>query len=303
VLILLVALAFVGTAALLALRGLASAEAGKHQNLGRIEAYGFAPATTALTAEAHPRVRDRVDRIADRLGVLVDRHVNTEHDLELRRQLYAAGLYSMTPGKFRGYRALATAGLVAFWLLTGARGNPVIAILGFIACGALGWVGPAFVVKRRATTRLDRMDYEMPELVDLLVTTVEGGLGFAAALQVATRNFDGPLGEEFRLALREQHMGLTMTEALSNVLTRTDTAAVRSFVQAVIQGESLGVSIGKVLRDLADDMRRRRRHAAQERAHKAATKIIFPVALLIFPAFFVVTLGPVAASILEALRG
>jgi tight adherence protein C len=209
----------------------------------------------------------------------------------------------MTPRKFLGYRLLTTAvpALLWIWLALAAGASAAATIVTPLFLGAIGWVGPAFVVHRRATSRLDRIDYEIPELVDLLVTAVEGGLGFSASLQIAIRNFEGPLGEELRLALQEQSMGLTMSEALSNFLTRSDTPAVHSFVQAVVQGETLGVSIGKILRDLAGEMRRRRRQAAEERAHKAGTKILFPLVLFIFPALFIVILFPVMIEIVNGL--
>jgi tight adherence protein C len=98
-------------------------------------------------------------------------------------------------------------------------------------------------------------------------------------------------------------MGLSTNQALSNMLSRIDTPAMRAFVQAVAQGETLGVSVGKILRDLASEMRNRRRHAAQERAHKAGTKILFPLVFLIFPSLFVVVLGSALSSISHALNG
>ena len=105
----------------------------------------------------------------------------------------------------------------------------------------------------------------MPELVDLLVTTVEAGVGFASALQLA------------------------------------DSSATRAFTQALLQGESLGVSIGTILRDLAIDMRKRRRQLAEERAQKTPTKILFPLIVLILPAMFIVVLGPALLDIIEFL--
>jgi tight adherence protein C len=96
-------------------------------------------------------------------------------------------------------------------------------------------------------------------------------------------------------------MGLTTNEALTNMAARIDTLSIRSFIQAVNQGESLGVSIGKILRDLAAEMRSRRRQAAEERAHRAGTKIIFPVALCIFPAIFVIALGPMLIYVTHGL--
>jgi len=95
-------------------------------------------------------------------------------------------------------------------------------------------------------------------------------------------------------------MGLTTEEALRNMLARADTPAVRSFVRAVTQGETLGVSIGDILRSLATEMRKRRRAAAEERAQKAPVKILFPLVFLIFPAMFVILLGPAVFDFIDA---
>jgi tight adherence protein C len=132
---------------------------------------------------------------------------------------------------------------------------------------------------------------EMPELVDLLVTTVEAGVGFTAALQLVARRVTGPLAQELRISLQEQAMGLTVEKALENMRVRVDSISVRMFVQAIVQGQSLGVSIGKILRELAVDMRKRRRQIAEERAQKAPTKILFPLVFLILPALFIIVLG------------
>ena len=171
---------------------------------------------------------------------------------------------------------------------------------GAVVAVYFGWRAPLIVVDRRARFRLQEIDYELPELVDLLVVTVEAGLGFAGSLQVASERIGGPLGEELRLTLQEQNMGLTTEEALRNMLARADTPAVRSFVRAVTQGETLGVSIGDILRSLATEMRKRRRAAAEERAQKAPVKILFPLVFLIFPAMFVILLGPAVFDFIDA---
>ena len=98
-------------------------------------------------------------------------------------------------------------------------------------------------------------------------------------------------------------MGLSTNEALRNLLDRCDTPLMRSFVRSVLQGETLGVSIGQIMRDLAVDMRKRRRAAAEERAQKAPIKLLFPLVFLIFPAMFVVLLGPAVLYFLEAFGG
>jgi len=144
---------------------------------------------------------------------------------------------------------------------------------------------------------------QLPELIDLLVVTVEAGLGFGSSLQVASEKLDGPLGDELRLTLQEQNMGLSTNESLKNMLARAETPAMRSFVRSILQGEILGVSIGEIMRNLSTEMRKRRRAAAEERAQKAPIKILFPLIFLIFPAMFIILLGPAVFQFLEAFGG
>jgi tight adherence protein C len=168
----------------------------------------------------------------------------------------------------------------------------VLMVIATMVAIAAGWFLPMQVVKDQAARRLDEIDYQLPELIDLLVVTVEAGLGFVGSLQMAATRITGSLGEELQLTLQEQRFGLSVNEALMNRLARVDTPSMRSFVRSVVQGETLGVSIGQLMRDLALEMRRRRRQSAQERAQKAPIKILFPLVFLIFPAMFVVLLGP-----------
>ncbi len=162
---------------------------------------------------------------------------------------------------------------------------------------------PATLVRQRAQQRLDDIDYQLPELIDLLVVTVEAGLGFVGSLQMAAGRVPGALGQELRLTLQEQSMGLSIQEALMNLLARCDTPAMRSFVRSIVQGETLGVSIGQIMRDLAQEMRRRRRAVAQEKAQKAPIKILFPLVFLIFPSMFVVLLGPAVFLFIRSFGG
>jgi tight adherence protein C len=302
-LLLLIAVLFIGAAVSLGLRAVTFSRVANSERLSDINAYGFVgrPAPGVEKSD----LRDRVDRFATLVGELVDRRLDRKHSAELRRQLSAAGFYRLTPRKFLGYRVLVTLVLPMCWLwLTTFSGGSFLSILfGTVILGAIGWIAPSFWLKRRSTARLQEIDHEMPELVDLLVTAVEGGLGFGGSLQVAARSIEGPLGEELRLTLQEQSMGLSTTESLKNMLARVDSLSVRAFVQAIVQGESLGVSVGKIMRDLAKEMRSRRRQAAEERAHKAGTKIIMPVALCIFPAIFVVALGPMVIYLLHTIGG
>jgi tight adherence protein C len=221
----------------------------------------------------------------------------------LRELLASAGMYETSVASFIGSRILGALLGPAFCFLLLLTGNLDLRLLGGAALLTfMGWRLPYVRVQRRARERVEAIDREVPELVDLLVTTVEAGVGFATALQLASRSIEGPLGQELRLDLREQSLGLTPEEALRNLSLRVDSPATRAFTQALVQGESLGVSIGTIMRDLAIDMRKRRRQAAEERAQKTPTKILFPLIALILPALFIVALGPVLMEILGVLK-
>ena len=211
-------------------------------------------------------------------------------------------MYQTSVASFVGKRILSvSAGLSLLILLSLGGRLDTRSFFGAALAAVMGWYLPYVRVQRRARLRVEQIDREVPELVDLLVTTVEGGVGFAAGLQLASRSIEGPLGQELRLALREQSLGLTPEEALRNLSLRVDSPATRAFTQALVQGESLGVSIGTILRDLAIDMRKRRRQSAEERAQKTPTKILFPLIALILPAMFIVTLGPVMMEAMDFL--
>ena len=165
----------------------------------------------------------------------------------------------------------------------------------------LGWIGPSFYVHRRARLRLQSIDEGLPNMIDLLVVTLEAGVAFTAALRLSADRLTGPLGQEIKLTIQEQSLGITTLEALENWLRRCDTPSVRSFVRAMVQGDRLGVSIGQILRNQAVEMRARQRHMVEEKAQKAPVKILFPLVFLIFPAMFVIILAPALFKIIENL--
>jgi len=150
---------------------------------------------------------------------------------------------------------------------------------------------------------MNEIDRTLPELIDVLIATMEAGLGFAGSLQMVAEHFSGPLGQELRLTLQEQRMGLSTEQALSNLLERCDTPSVRAFVRAVLQGETLGVSIATMMRNLATETRKRRRQNAHAQIQKAPVKMLFPLVFLIFPALMIVLLYPAVSQLLEQLGG
>ena len=194
-------------------------------------------------------------------------------------------------------------GAAFVWLMASGGSSPVMVVGGGVYAGGIAWLIPGFLLKRRATARLERIELELAELIDLLVVTLEAGLGFTAALQRAGERMQGPLGDEIRLTLREHNLGLSLDQALKKMLDRCDAPATRAFVRAVTQGEALGISIGQVMRDLAGDLRDRRRQIVQEKAQKAPVKLLFPLAFLILPVIFVVVLFPGLYQIVQTLGG
>jgi len=275
------------------------------KSLSQIGTYGFRR-RGGDPEESGGKMRNSVDNFASRLGSAVGGKRGDGLDLErIRAQLVSAGMYHTSPGKFLGYRVLCTIGLPLLWIWFGVtiHVSPVLLIIVTLLAIAAGWFLPLQLVKDQANRRLNDIDYQLPELIDLLVVTVEAGLGFVGSLQMAAGRMSGAIGEELQLTLQEQRMGLSIQEALMNMLARVDTPSMRSFVRSVVQGETLGVSIGQIMRDLALEMRRRRRQSAQERAQKAPIKILFPLVILIFPAMFVILLGPALFLFFRAFGG
>jgi tight adherence protein C len=271
----------------------------------RIGRYSFARRTDDDEDESGSEVKKKVDDVATKIGTAVadrSKHASIER---IRTLLVEAGMYNTTPVRFMGYRVLIGAGVPLLWLwfVVSAGLKPPLIFITTLVFAVVSWIMPERILRDRATQRLNEIDYQLPELIDLLVVTVEAGLGFVGSLQTAASRISGPLGQELRLTLQEQNMGLSIQEALMNMLNRVDTPSMRSFVRSIVQGETLGVSIGQIMRDLAQEMRRRRRATAQERAQKAPIKILFPLVLLIFPAMFVVLLGPALLLFLKAFGG
>jgi tight adherence protein C len=270
--------------------------------LKRVESYSF---TKSDRSEESPStgVRGKLDSVATKVGDAVADRSKTRSMERVQRDLIAAGLYHVKPSRFMGYRVLCAVGfpLLWIWLAATVGAKPAQAVLLTLIIAFLGWWMPARILQERAKQRLAEIDYQLPELIDLLVVTIEAGLGFVGSLQTASGRLGDPLGQEIRLTLQEQSMGLSIQEALLNLLARCDTPSMRSFVRSIVQGETLGVSIGQIMRDLAHEMRRRRHASAQEKAQKAPIKILFPLVLLIFPAMFIVLLGPAIFRFIDAL--
>jgi tight adherence protein C len=270
--------------------------------LDQIGTYGYV-AEAAGGSEVDAAKRP-LDSLAGRLGDTAARRFERFSEAELRQKLVSAGMYGTTPRKLLGYQVI----LCVFLPVLTLWAAPVvfdaslpITVIAAIAAAIFGWMAPNAYVDRRRRQRYDVMNRQLPDMIDLLVVTIEAGLGILASMRVAAETLPDPLGQELRLTLQEQRMGLSVGEALESLGKRADCSNMRIFVRSLTQGEKLGVSMGTTMRNLAIEMRKRRKAAAEERAQKMPVKMLFPLLFFIFPAIFIVLLVPAFIQIGDLL--
>ncbi len=185
-------------------------------------------------------------------------------------------------------------------LMSGSIGGaltPVVA--GF--CLVLGFFMPKVWLDNRIRMRQKQILKSLPDAFDLITTCVEAGLGLEAALGRVAEKSEGPFGEELNVMLHDVALGRLRREALRELADRTGVPDLTSFINAVIQAETMGTSISAVLRVQAEQMRMKRRQRAEQEAQAAPIKMMFPLVLFIFPTLFIVILGPAAISIYDQL--
>jgi tight adherence protein C len=178
-------------------------------------------------------------------------------------------------------------------------GGPNGAFVGGLAGAALGFFMPDVVLYDISERRQEKIRQTLPDILDTLTVSVEAGLGFDAALAQVTRYGRGPLAGEFARVLHEMQIGRSRVESLRALGARTNVTELRSFCAIVVQATELGVPIANVLREQAREMRIRRRQRAEELAQKVPVKILFPLIFCLFPAVFIVVLGPGMINILD----
>jgi tight adherence protein C len=172
---------------------------------------------------------------------------------------------------------------------SGSTGKAILTAGGLTV---MGFMLPDTVITFKARSRNERIQAELPDALDLLAVSVEAGMGFDGAITKLTEHMDGPLAEEFALTLGEMRIGEGRQEALRKMSERVASPEMSSFTRAVIQADQLGISLGRILKLQAAEARNRRQAAAEERAMKAPIKMLFPTVIFIFPAMFIVILGP-----------
>lgn len=272
----------------------------------RLETLRGQPGVVDIPAEASPTVIERLIAPVAKAPVQQMRRIMPVKLLEgIEKKLIIAG-EPMTMNSFLMFQ-LVSAGAFLFLplllVISGMVPFSLIALGVVVGLAALGIYIPHFWLRQRVGNRQGVIIKSLPDAFDLITTCVEAGLGLDAALSRVAEKVEGPFAEELRRALREISLGKQRQEALRELGERTGVPDLIAFVNAVVQAELMGSSVGAVLRVQADQLRVRRRQRAEEQAYKAPVKMIFPLVLCIFPTLFIVILGPAAITIMQDFPG
>ncbi|HEX9228758.1 MAG TPA: type II secretion system F family protein [Arthrobacter sp.] len=192
--------------------------------------------------------------------------------------------------------ALAGAMMGIFVVASGPTTPKVLLMVGITA---LAYFVPDILIRNYAQKRRDAIKLELPNALDQMLISVQAGLGFESAMARAGQNGKGPLADELIRTLQDIQVGRSRKEAYLSMAQRVDVPDLRSFVRAVVQADTYGIAIAKVLEAQAKDMRVKRRQRAEEHAMKMPVKMLFPLIFFILPTLFIVVLGPTVMSIVE----
>lgn len=299
-------LMFVALALSLSIIGVATSERrGVSRSVAAIKALDAAP--DVLREELERPFTERV------LGPLGDRFVETgrrivradtaakiQHRLDIAGNPPAWDVNRIIGLKVLGFAVLAPLG---FLYLLGLGWPFLRVIVATVLLGALGYMLPNILLYNSGEKRVKLMRNSLPDAIDLLTVSVEAGLGFDAAVGRVARNTTGPLSQEFARLLQEMQIGVGRTAAMRAMADRTSLADLKSFCLAMVQADSLGIPIGRVLRIQSQEMRVKRRQRAEEKAQQVPVRIMIPLILFILPCLFIVILGPAGIQIAETFSG
>jgi tight adherence protein C len=213
-----------------------------------------------------------------------------------------AGLDADKVAAFKLFGSLGGAAL-GFGLAKMAGLSPFFTIVAPIFCFFMGYLIPGAGLGQKAINRQETIRKALPDTMDLLTVSVEAGLGFDAALAHVRRNVPGPLSDEFGRMLQELQLGANRVDAFKDLAARTDIEELRAFVLAMTQADAFGISIAKVLRAQAKELRMKRRQRAEEKAMKIPVKLLFPMIFCILPSMFVVLIGPGIIRLVQTFSG
>jgi tight adherence protein C len=292
-LLLVFGLAFLGLAVFLVSEVATQPARERHGSIRRAATYGKMRRRSSIQAQG-----SFGERVLDPLKMSLAKAVlkaNPRSSVAVvSTRLMGAGLgRKVAPTTFLAAKGVgAVGGLLGGLFFGGLLAGGALGILAAIVAGLLGFIVPDVLVSFAARRRRETIRAELPDALDLLAVSVEAGLAFDGAIAKLTEHMSGPLVDEFGLVLGEMRIGESRSNALQKMVQRVEAPEIASFARAIIQADQLGISLGRILRVQATDTRNKRQAAAEEKAMKAPIKMLFPTALFIFPAMFVIILGP-----------
>ena len=286
-LLLLFGFALCGLALLLVLEAAFRPGAERQASFRRVASYATVQSAGRAATGRRPNVFKAIVPALSRVTLRFTPRVRRE-DIQLR--LASAGVTRITAQQFFALKT--TLGFIAILLGFVIGGLGVGGFLLAVALVGCSFVLPDFALSRMARERAERLTAHLPQAIDLIVISLEAGLGFDAAASYFARRAKTPLAGELRVMLSEIRMGETRTSALKRLAERVPSDEMRAFVQTLVQSEGVGISRVGILRSQATDIRHRRQLAAEERANKAPVKMLIPTVVFILPVMFVFILGP-----------
>jgi len=266
----------------------------------RAATYGRSRVTTSGLERLRFRERVLMPATTSLAGLVLRLNPRVTLESSAARLLAAGMSRKITPTAFLAMKAAGglVGGVFGFAVGVAAVG-PVAAFPLAFGLGAVGFIAPGFIVSMRGRKRKEQIRSQLPDALDLLAVSVEAGLGFDGAVAKLTEHMDGALAEEFSLTLGEMRIGESRHDALKKLAQRAAAPEVASFCRAIIQADQLGISLGRLLRVQAAESRLKRQAAAEEKAMKSPIKMLFPTVIFIFPAMFIVILGPAMLNLME----
>jgi tight adherence protein C len=278
---------------------------GVARSVAAIQALDSAPAS--LKSEIEQPFAERVlGPLGDRLVNLGRRLVRADTAQKLQYRLNIAGNPpAWDVNRIIGLKVLGLAvlGALGFLYLLGQDWPFYRVVLVTGALAAFGYVLPNVLLYNAGQKRETLMRNALPDAMDLLTVSVEAGLGFDAAVSRVAKNGDGPLNQEFARLLQEMQLGVGRVDAMRLMAERTSLPDLKSFCSAMVQADSLGIPIARVLRIQSQEMRTKRRQRAEEKAQQVPVRIMIPLVLFILPCLFLVILGPAGIQIADTFSG
>ncbi len=258
-------------------------EAGRSFASPTFRELALAPgARERIIAPASERVLRRVRRATPRGSIEA-----------MQRRINLAGMQRRwTVERLLAAKILAALATFIFFILIAVATGSGLALLTAFVLGVVAYMTPDALLNRSARERQNRIQDEMPDVIDQVMISVQAGLSFDAAIDRVSSTGRGPFAEELRRVVQDVRLGLSRTDALLKLVERTDVAELDEFVISMNQAEAYGLSISQVLRVQSNELRQKRRQRAEERAHKIPVKMVVPLIFCIFPTIFIAALGP-----------